>query len=691
MSLHISYPQGPEFTDPSLIAPSAAYRREAAKVVRVIVVFILTYLLLVLAGVALAGLCVTLGLLLVTTIKFGWVSLLGGAAVASFGILVLIFFLKFIVARSRADQSELLEIKEKDQPALFAFVRQVAEDANAPFPKKIFLTPRVDAFVFYNSSFWSLFFPVRKNLALGTGLIYSLNTSQLKAVIAHEFGHFSQKTMRQGTYIYQCNRVIHNLVYENEGYDKLLEGFANIHQVFAWVAQGVVWLLRKVVMILHQLYRWMNKQNLALSREMEFHADAVAASVSGGNHLISAFNRLDTAMNAWQQLMAFYQQQYEKGKKAARLYPDFLTVLHRAEQELALSGQHTPQPRVVYKDQWASHPTHAEREARLLQLGLTAPELDIPAVELLTQPESLSRHFIEIIYADAPFKEAPAPVQDDDMVLFLNQVHGRYQLPAIYRGYYDQRMAGPFDLPDAGEGPVRLPDLQEITAFFEKHATTVYQNRAVWQDIRVLNMIAAGEIETETFDLDGVRRQASEASAFAEQLEKEVKAAEASLPALDKEAFTLFFAVAGPDQKKQLLQLYAEWFEEQAQVEGWVEQANATFTAMVPLLEARAERHELEKADTLIRQFEPRLREALTRFLPTHLAEDYLHPENKKHLEAFLAEKLFTYTNLEANEYETDQLQLLAFAIRQSVELHSEQGFMKKKSALEYQASLVQV
>src|SRR5690606_19974293 len=124
-------------------------------------------------------------------------------------------------------RSGSVEITDQDQPELFAFIRQVAADTQAPFPKKIFISSDVNASVSYDSSFWSMFFPVRKNLTIGLGLVNSLNLSEFKAVMAHEFGHFSQRSMKLGSYVYNVNRILHNMLYDNSGFSRLLSGFAN--------------------------------------------------------------------------------------------------------------------------------------------------------------------------------------------------------------------------------------------------------------------------------------------------------------------------------------------------------------------------------------------------------------------------------------------------------------------------------
>ena len=79
-------------------------------------------------------------------------------------------------------------------------------------PYRVFVNHEVNACVFFNQSFWSLIIPARKNLLIGLGLVNRLNLTEFKAVLAHEFGHFSQNSMRLGTYVYTANTTIGKLV-----------------------------------------------------------------------------------------------------------------------------------------------------------------------------------------------------------------------------------------------------------------------------------------------------------------------------------------------------------------------------------------------------------------------------------------------------------------------------------------------
>ena len=70
-------------------------------------------------------------------------------------------------------------------------------------PHRVFLTPDVNAAVFYRESLLSLLLPTSKNLVIGLGLVNQLNLSEFKAVLAHEFGHFSQNSMKLGRRSYE--------------------------------------------------------------------------------------------------------------------------------------------------------------------------------------------------------------------------------------------------------------------------------------------------------------------------------------------------------------------------------------------------------------------------------------------------------------------------------------------------------
>ena len=70
----------------------------------------------------------------------------------------------------------------------------------------------------------SLFWPTGKDLLIGLGLVNILNLSEFKSVLAHEFGHFAQKSTRLGGYVYTANRLIYDLVCGRDWFDNMIEG-----------------------------------------------------------------------------------------------------------------------------------------------------------------------------------------------------------------------------------------------------------------------------------------------------------------------------------------------------------------------------------------------------------------------------------------------------------------------------------
>ena len=212
MSL-FQYPPSPTFVDAKKLNPSNAFKKQVTKTIFSIVLFFVVYILLVIAAIGLAIACFYFGIVIISAIA-NFMSLLAGLGLMAVGISVIFFLVKFIFAVTKNENPSRIEIFEADQPALFEFIRKLSNETKTPFPKKIFISPDVNACVFYNSSFWSMLFPVRKNLEIGLGLVNSINISELKAVIAHEFGHFSQRSMKLGSFTYNVNRIIYNMLYK---------------------------------------------------------------------------------------------------------------------------------------------------------------------------------------------------------------------------------------------------------------------------------------------------------------------------------------------------------------------------------------------------------------------------------------------------------------------------------------------
>jgi len=298
---------------------------------------------------------------------------------------VIVFLVKFVFSIAKDENSQRMEITEEEQPRLFALIRELTTATGTSFPKKIFLSPDTNAAVFYNSNFWSMFLPIRKNLEIGLGLVNSVNISEFKAVMAHEFGHFSQRSMKLGSFTYNVNRVIHNMLYDNKGYTNFLNYWGRLHGVLALLANGTAKIAQGIQWILRGMYAYINKRYMGLSREMEFHADAFAAGVAGGNNLVTALSRIEIAGGCYNTALSEANARVKQNKVSRNIFSNQLTIFRSVAAEYALPlSQGVPVVpysflssfrgnRINFKNQWASHPTLRERKQHLDELRLEKP------------------------------------------------------------------------------------------------------------------------------------------------------------------------------------------------------------------------------------------------------------------------------------------------------------------------------
>ena len=155
---------------------SSEFKTQTTKAVLSIAFFILTYILMLVLAVSLTALCVYGGIMLIA-FRPMFITIALGIGLASLGILVLIFLLKFIFKSHKVDRSHLVEISKTDEPELFSIISDIVRQVGTTFPKKVYLSTDVNAAVFYDSNFWSMFFPVKKNLQIGLGLVNTVSLS----------------------------------------------------------------------------------------------------------------------------------------------------------------------------------------------------------------------------------------------------------------------------------------------------------------------------------------------------------------------------------------------------------------------------------------------------------------------------------------------------------------------------------
>ena len=671
------YPASPVSVDAERLAISASFRNQVRKVIGSIFLFMIVYLILVAAAIVLAAGCCYLGVWIIIAMpKF--ITLILGLGLMAAGVSVFIFLVKFVATVAKDENSKRVEITEEEQPRLFAFIRRLTEETHTPFPRKIFVSPDVNACVFYNSSFWSMFLPVRKNLEIGLGLVNSINISEFKAVMAHEFGHFSQRSMKLGSFTYNVNRVIHNMLYENKGYTAFLQTWGNIHSYLSIFASLTVKIATGIQWILRGMYTIINKSYLGLSREMEFHADAVAASVSGGNNLVSALSRVEVAGSCYNTVLNEANERLKENKISGNIFSNQLTVLRSLAEEHRLPiRQGLPaisyhfiesfsRSRINYKDQWASHPTLGERKSHLDLLGIEVPADDTPVWDLFDQPESLQERITGNLYQSVNFKD-PAEKYDarDFEQRYLSRKAG-YTLPEHYKGFYDGRY---IDIRDWDlDTPPTPPTLSFAELFNEETGqiqSLIKMNRT---DLELVSAIKTKKINVSSFDFDGIKHTIKDCDAVIARLNTDLSGQLERQQSLDKEAFLFFYHRAGADKEgilrnyRRFKSLYIKYEEYVALVNRLLKRIQPFYTGGITLDEVRAIIQDIKS------EFEPALKKAYREIQDLWIMTSEENKALSDRIADFNSKNYFYFVN---NEFQNNELsELTSLAIQVAEELN---------------------
>lgn len=677
------------------IKVSSEFKAQTTKAIISINLFILTYLLMLVFAVGLTVLCVYGGIMLIA-IRPMFVTIALGIGLASLGILVLFFLLKFIFQSHKIDRSHLIEIRKVDEPKLFNLIDEIVKKVDTNFPKKVYLSADVNAAVFYDSSFWSMFFPIKKNLQIGLGLVNTVSKSELTAILSHEFGHFSQRTMKVGSYVYNVNQVIFNLLFDNESYDNLIQRWANVSGYFSIFVVMAVKIIEGIKWVLKQMYGIVNKSYMGLSREMEFHADEIAANVTGYEPLKNSLLRLSLADHSFNNVLSFYEKKIAYNQKSENIFRDHLFVTNFIAQDNNIEiRDNLPQisenelnkfnkSKLVIKDQWASHPSTEDRIAMLEKTGLSAKNIDNESANSLftdierTQREFTSKMFNKVVYTGEcsaiPFESFQADFKKE----FVEST-----FPKVYNGYYENKNPLFFDIQHVEH---YSEDIKPEELFSENKIEIVYTALSLQSDIDAIKQISDKTLDVKTFDYDGIKYTKKDCNDLLQKLELDLKNLNELIKLNDIRIYRFFSAMESDTTNYSVLEkLYNQLFDYDKDFDSKYdvyiklsnalqfinfttpfEQIKANFISIVPLEE------ELKKG----------IRELLeNQDYQTELTKDI-----KDNFELYLSKKWQYFGN---EIYLDKNLEILFTAMNNYAFLLSRGYFLIKQKLLNYQVDLM--
>jgi len=663
----LNYPPSPANVDPAILFVSKDYKKEVTKVTFAIIAFIITYLILIAVVAGISALSFYLGILVMTA-GIHFITIIGGLGLMALSVMLIYFIFKFMFTTNKVDRSNLIQITEAEEHVLFEFIRRISEETKAAFPKKVYLATDVNAAVFYNSGLWSMFFPVRKNLMIGLGLVNSLNTSELKAVLAHEFGHFSQHSMKLGSYVYNVNKIIYNMLYENEGYSSTLNSWAQIHGIFALLANLTVYIVQGIQSVQKQMYKLVNKAYLSLSRQMEFHADTVAASASGTNNITNSLYKIDMVHSCFLRLMDFYNSILGDNKKPENIYPQLAEVVKYTSIQMGVELKNGypvvdsstfsrfNTSRIVIKDQWASHPDNQDREKYLLKFNLSAEIDNSPAWNLFQNAEQWQKQATDIIYTNATFKTTPH-------LFNVNQFKSMYEdklkenyFDKAYSGYYDGRDIKEFDLQEV----LRISEIVFNSTFDNIYSDVTieipYKIKGITSDLNILSQLETPGHPIKTFEFEGTKYTKYDIPNLRKFLQEEQDILNGDLLEKDKNIFYFFYNKAGAHDRENLTAAYTRMFQTDKKHLEYVEFSNQLDEVLHPIYTQNLSRDAAVKASSILKIKEIPLKRILSEILAEENMQIFISNEQRIKMNDFRNTTLEYITDLGYHETNLDTL-----------------------------------
>ncbi|MEA2696082.1 MAG: hypothetical protein QOI66_353 [Myxococcales bacterium] len=332
----------PERSD-ALVVSTGRFRRAYGAVIHFAAVYYFVSIPIVMLLVVGLGGAVLYGILM-----FGWIPiklalLIGLGVLVSVSALVRSFFV-----RRGIDSDPGVRLNEQATPDLWAVLREVAAQVGTRPVDDVFLSPGTEIAVTERGTLAERVRDRgRRHLILGIGVLDGLTERQLRAVMAHEYGHFSHRDTARG----DLARTVQA---------SLLVTIVRLAQDGGASPFNPAWHFLRLFFLLFQ------RIALGANRLQEVLADRFAATVYGGPALATALQhivRRTVEFNASTEAM-INQAQVDRRALASLYVPPTKTTVSPVDVEKALAAAMSDAG-----SPYDSHPPVARRIAWLTAFG----------------------------------------------------------------------------------------------------------------------------------------------------------------------------------------------------------------------------------------------------------------------------------------------------------------------------------
>jgi Zn-dependent protease with chaperone function len=185
-------------------------------------------------------------------------------------IVIVVVAIAFVILKSlwiEFPEPEGEELKYDDAPRLFELVSEVRKATNGPSLHKVLLTNEYNASIVQRPRF-GIFGWHENYLQIGLPLLRALSPNDIRAIVAHEFGHLSGSHGKFASWIYLVRQTWTQLMEAAE--QNRRNGLGLFERFFRWYAP------------------YFNAYSFVLARAQEYEADRCAVNVSGKEKMACA-------------------------------------------------------------------------------------------------------------------------------------------------------------------------------------------------------------------------------------------------------------------------------------------------------------------------------------------------------------------------------------------------------------------
>lgn len=627
------------------------------------------------------------------SVSVNYFTVLGAAGLLSVGIFVFIFLVKFIFRKNHYSTRHLLEVNRSHQPKLFAIIDEIVAETKVKAPQKVFLSPDVNASVSYNSIFWSMFLPVKKNLTIGVGLINTTSVGELRTILAHEFGHFSQKSMKVGGYVNQAEKIIFETVYNNKDYENFIMEFSGGNTIFKIFGLISVSFINAFQSVLKSMSNFLFKNHASLQREMEYHADAISTYITNAEEQASSLLRLELSDLAFNHSFNFYVESNQKylPKDLYKNQISLMKILSERNNHPYVNGlpkidaedlNRYNKSRIEIEDQWTSHPDILKRIERIKTNKTRNTAADHRyAREIISGFDKICEIMTSKYLTLRTVKNVGEVIEDETFIkLYLdNNIYQTFS--SNFNGYYERH------------NPV-IENIESVISdasshddadlFSDKKVSLVYEKSGIENDIRTLQYLASYPKEIKTFRFDGSLYKAKEAANLIPDLDNELKRVKEELLENDKAIFRHYYHISDENIKKDLLNRYKNFAVIDREFDDFQKSLNE-FTIYLQFMAVTLPFEEIRKHRAKLLKAEEPFKQKTKELIENSAYKEALTIEDKILLQEFVNSE---YIYFNKDKYLEHEVNAISLVIEKYQALLNDHYLNAKLNLLNFQAEL---